>query len=393
MSDGMGWESESLHESGLPILSIEGMDGVQVINASAGDMPFGKNPVGAVAFYADREATYLVKGHDLMNYFKMFGVAFGANKVPVKVWISKNNEKVWPKNASFVELSPSNPSVEFPQLSVAMRAGDNIRFHVQGHPDNQWFNYIGMYPLLYDIGDYDPNLDPGGIPDFETVIEEDVLDALIVDEGNLPFLMLAENNLILEHNRTVIVRASAFDMMKRWDRAVEFKMSVGSVIVGREQFDELFTGDQDFRIDVVRSKKPKQLAEAAIEYEAELLDGLCDVSMKHGTAGLTSLGADFDVSLRLSDYEGTKEQLALCEAFGRSKTTKLTLTAYESGYATAKTKNIASYAIIETAKSASGPAAKSLNLILIVSLSIGAAAVIGTGGFFGVKFLIKKKKV
>ena len=169
-----GWWGYVMYSGGMPQATVEAMDGTAVVNCMAGHEPWGVNPIGAVSFIAPYDATWLLKGSDLFNKFKIGTDPENPEfKKPVKVWISKNGQKIWPADADYLEISKETREIEFPELTVAMKQGDSVRVCISGHVDNLRLNRVAVAPVIYDIGAYDAKLDPYAIPEAGIVITDD----------------------------------------------------------------------------------------------------------------------------------------------------------------------------------------------------------------------------
>ncbi len=169
-----GWWGYTMFSSGMPQATIQAVDGTAAITVMAGHEPWGVNPVGAVSFIAPYGATYMLKGNDLFNKFKLAVDPDDENyKRPIKVWITKNGEKIWPAEADYLEISKDQIEIEFPELTVAMNEGDSLRVCVSGHVDNLRYNRINVAPVVYDIGEYQASLDPHSEPEAGVVITDD----------------------------------------------------------------------------------------------------------------------------------------------------------------------------------------------------------------------------
>ncbi len=169
-----GWWGYTMYSAGMPQATIQAVDGTAAISVMAGHEPWGLNPVGAVSFIAPYNATYVLKGNDLFNKFKLAVDPEDENyQKPIKVWITKNGEKIWPADADYLEISKEQIEIEFPELTVAMSQGDSLRVCVSGHVDNWRHNRVNVAPVVYDIGEYNAALDPHAEPEAGYVITDD----------------------------------------------------------------------------------------------------------------------------------------------------------------------------------------------------------------------------
>ncbi|MBP3936369.1 MAG: hypothetical protein IK954_02150 [Clostridia bacterium] len=115
--------------------------------------------VGALTFVAPQDGTYWIAGNQEVT--TQFGIWKGqATDQPIKIWIEKDGVQIWPENGQPMILSEMLPSVTLPELNVAMKAGDRVRFCAMGTYDNGYNNNVYLYPVACRTGEYDASLDP-----------------------------------------------------------------------------------------------------------------------------------------------------------------------------------------------------------------------------------------
>lgn len=168
-----GWKGYTAYANGMPQATVRYSGSIPIIDIMAGEKPWNTSPVGAATFVAPSDGTYLLRGHEKYNKLLATNAANNGIVQPIKVWISKNGQKIWPVNERAVELTAENPEIEFPELQVAMKKGDNIKICVSGHPANWRKNTVGIAPMVYDIGAYKASLDPVPSPEGGIIIVDD----------------------------------------------------------------------------------------------------------------------------------------------------------------------------------------------------------------------------
>lgn len=128
---------------------------------NSGYQPDSKNPVAALTFVAPKAATYYITSGEVTD---QFGIWDGqAKETPIKVWAEVDGTIVWPVNGQPLALNSSQPKSALPDLHIAMKAGANLRFCVQGTTVNGDHNNVYLDPVAYEMGAYDKALDP--VPD------------------------------------------------------------------------------------------------------------------------------------------------------------------------------------------------------------------------------------
>ncbi len=168
-----GWKGYTAYTNGMPQATVYYISGVPVVEIMAGEKPWNTSPVGAMTFIAPYDGTYLLRGNEKFNKFLATNAANNGVKQPIKVWISKNGQKIWPVNDTAIELNSENPEIEFPELQIAMKKDDTIKICVSGHPANWRKNTVAIAPMIYDIGAYNLSLDPVTSPEGGVIIIDD----------------------------------------------------------------------------------------------------------------------------------------------------------------------------------------------------------------------------
>ena len=177
------WWGYYIYSDGCPRAIITPIEGIPSITVSAGNAPWGLNPVGGVSFYAPKDATYILSASPLFDKIRLNVDSSNPEFTqPMKVWITKNGKKIWPEEQNYIEFSKSNLSLDFPELTVAMMKDDNVRICVSGHVDNGRFNEVVVYPLVYDIGAYDKSLDPNPEPEELSFKDDDGEQIIYYDD-------------------------------------------------------------------------------------------------------------------------------------------------------------------------------------------------------------------
>ncbi len=168
-----GWWGYTMYSTGMPQLTVTEFDGAATVGPMAGNTLWGLNPVGGTAFYAPHDATYMLTCSDMFQKFKVGYPDDEKFQKTIKVWISKNGQKIWPAEEDYILLSKDLTEYDFPTLMVAMKKGDNVRICISGDPENERTNRVYMVPVVYDLGAYDANLDPYNEPEAGLVITDD----------------------------------------------------------------------------------------------------------------------------------------------------------------------------------------------------------------------------